>query len=173
MMNQTKCPQCPVIKIPQCYCLNTCSTFALWFHTGVWTKWPTFSNELPWKKTSEFDSDFIEGCSSGSDWLSLVLNRHQAITSTNQINDDPVHRCMKLLITRLPWVLLVTAETFGLLLDWGWIWHDFPDFKHDDTKEVYRSWRVICHPRTADFCGDCCYMTEACLPPVAPFTNMD
>ena len=33
----------------------------------------------------------------------------------------------------------VTVKTFELLLDQGWIWLDFPDFKHDYLKQVCRS----------------------------------
>ena len=49
-----------------------------------------------------------------------------------------------------------TVNTFGFLLDRAWIWLDFPDFKHDFIKEVYRS--DVCFagrgPRTSDFHGD-------------------
>ena len=43
-----------------------------------------------------------------------------------------------------PWP--VTVKTFGLLLDKAGIWFDFPDFKHDYIKEVYRSdvYFVVC-----------------------------
>ena len=33
----------------------------------------------------------------------------------------------------------VTVKTLGLLPDQAWILFDFPDFKHDYIKEVYRS----------------------------------
>ena len=50
----------------------------------------------------------------------------------------------------------VTVKNFGLLLDRVWIWLDFPDFKHDYVKEVYRF--DVCFagrgPRTGDFHGD-------------------
>ena len=53
-----------------------------------------------------------------------------------------------------PYLLVVTApeavKTFGLLPDRARIWLDFPDFKHDHIKEVYRS-DVFCRPRTGDF----------------------
>ena len=54
-------------------------------------------------------------------------------------------------------VSAVTVKTFGLLPDRAWIWLDFPDFKHDYIKEVYRS--DLCFAshglRTGDFHGDC------------------
>ena len=48
-------------------------------------------------------------------------------------------------------------KNFGLLPDPAWIWLDFPDFKHDYIKEVYRS--DVCFaghgPQTNDFHDDC------------------
>ena len=50
----------------------------------------------------------------------------------------------------------VTVKTFGLLPDRALIWLDFPDFKHDYIKEVYRS--DVCFAgrglRNGDFHGD-------------------
>ena len=47
-------------------------------------------------------------------------------------------------------------KTLGLLPDRAWIWLDFPDFKHDYVKEVYRSdgWFAGCGPQTDDFHSD-------------------
>ena len=36
----------------------------------------------------------------------------------------------------------VTAKTVRLLPDWGWIWLNFADFKHEYKKEVY--WSDVC-----------------------------
>ena len=59
-------------------------------------------------------------------------------------------------------IFLVTVKTFGLLPDRAWIWLDFPDFKQDYIKKVYRS--NVCFAghgmRTGDFHSDCFFGTE-------------
>ena len=90
----------------------------------------------------------------------LHLAGHWLLCDKNMIKDNllsftlmqnPVYD-MFLIITRS----IVTAKTFGLLPDQGWIWLHFPDFKHDYIKEVYRS--DMCFVgrglRTSDFRGD-------------------
>ena len=75
--------------------------------------------------------------------LSINLPIHSALFSVPQV-----------------WVLYiytVTVKTFGLLLDQAWICLDFPDFKHDYIKEVYRSDMCFAGPglQTGDFHSDC------------------
>ena len=48
-------------------------------------------------------------------------------------------------------------KLFGLILERGWIWLDFPDFRYEYIKEVY--WSHLCFvghgPWTGDFRSDC------------------
>ena len=79
-------------------------------------------------------------------------------------------------------LVTVTVKTFELLQDGGWIWLDFPGFKHYYMKEVYPSdvCFAVCGQRTGDFHCDCgyarsqgitCYSIDIVLPEYLRFQH--